>query len=78
MKAQRGSRGITLLFLYAWHKMGYVVNTMPWLLYLWERELKPIVQRACLDGCSKPCPTDHPACGESPTVSILEAYLSQK
>jgi len=76
MKAQGGSRGITLSICLA-QNGGYVVNTIHRLLYPWERELKLTIQRVCLDGCGKPHPTDHPACGELPTVSILEAYLSQ-
>jgi hypothetical protein len=33
MKAQRGSRGVAVLFLQPWCYMGWVVNTTPWPLY---------------------------------------------
>jgi catalase len=44
MKAQRGSRGIALLFLNLSARWGWVVNTMPWPLYPQERKPVPIVQ----------------------------------
>ena len=37
MKAQKGSRGIALLFLNLGTRWGWMVNAMPWPLYPWER-----------------------------------------
>ena len=55
--------------------MGWVVNTMPWQLYSWERPGTHCVggwfsPRASLDGCGKSHPTgipppDRPECSES-------------
>jgi hypothetical protein len=43
MKAQRGSRCIGLLFFNPSTRWGQVVNPMPHLLYLCERDLVPII-----------------------------------
>ena len=45
MKAQIGSAGIAWLFNLG-ARWGWEVNVMPQLLYLWERNLVPIVQEA--------------------------------
>jgi hypothetical protein len=38
------NRGVNLPFLNLSIRLGWVVNTMPWPLYSWERVLLPIVQ----------------------------------
>jgi len=43
MKAQSGSRCIGLLFFNPSTRWGQVVNPMPHLLYLCERDLVPII-----------------------------------
>jgi hypothetical protein len=45
MKAQRGSRGIALLFNLG-ARWRWVLTAIPWLLYSWERDPVPIVQEA--------------------------------
>ena len=56
MKAQRGSRGIALLFFNPSARWGWVVSAMPWPLYLQERETVPIVQE--VGWASEPVWTD--------------------
>jgi hypothetical protein len=53
MKAQRGSRGIALLFNFG-ARWGWVVNAMPHLLYPQERDLVAIVQEtATMDATNR-------------------------
>lgn len=45
-KAQRGSRGVAVLFLNLAARRGWVVNATPWSLYAWVRDVVPIVKEA--------------------------------
>jgi hypothetical protein len=44
MKAQRGSRGILYFFFNLGTRWGWVVDAVPHLRYLWERDLIPMVK----------------------------------
>jgi len=62
MKAQRGSRGIALLFLYLQRWIGWVINVRPRWLYPRERPSTLCIEgragiRVRLDGCEKSRPT---------------------
>jgi hypothetical protein len=47
MKAQRGSRGISLLFSFnLGARSGWVISATLWLLYSWKRDPVPIVKEA--------------------------------
>jgi hypothetical protein len=43
MKAQRGRKGIALLFLYLGARWGWVVNATLRVLYPWKRDPVPTV-----------------------------------
>jgi len=75
-KAQRGSRGLAVLFLNLTDRWGWVVSATPRSLYAWVRDLVPIVKEAGwvpqpvrmgtenLDPSRIRSP-DHPACNKS-------------